>query len=106
MKTSTGSGTPRSMCLPSESIGVVQTSLNSAEAQTGTPKLLGQALQTGGAVDGGADDREVEPVLGADIAERHRADMKADAEAHGVVADGRARLVGRVDVVDQPAAPR
>ena len=43
-------------------------------------EFLGQALQPRRAVDGGADDREVEPVLGADIAEGHGTDMQADAD--------------------------
>ena len=34
------------------------------------------------------------------------ADMQADAEAHRIVAAGRARLVGGLDVVDQPARGR
>ena len=49
-------------------------------------ELAAQRLDAAGLVDRRADDREIEPVLGADVAEHHLAEMERDVERH----DGRA----------------
>src|SRR6476660_1381561 len=43
-------------------------------------ELLGQSLQPRGFVDGAADDREVEPLVGANIAVHHLSHVQGDAD--------------------------
>ena len=60
-------------------------------------ELLGQSLQPRRFVDGAADDREVQPLVGADIAVHHFIHVQSNADLQG--------LAGRIQGVDVPQSP-
>jgi len=66
---------------------------NSAEIRTGRPSGSAQRFNARDLVDGGSDDREVEPVGRADIAVEHFPDVKRDVDHHGRQARRGARLI-------------
>ena len=66
-------------------------------SQHGMPKLLGQSLQPRRLVDGAADDGEVQPLVGADIAVHHFSDVQGNADLQGPA--------GRIQGADIPQGP-
>ena len=106
VKTSTGSGTPRSTCLPSDFIGTVQTSLNSADASTGTFSSLVRPSRREARLTAGPmtvkSSRSSVPTLPKVTSPTCRPTPKRS----GIAAARGARLVGRLDVGDQPARGR